>query len=131
MHTLNSFNVKVSRKELLGKLQANREKHVEDYKKAMIGYYIELEERLVDALHEVRDVDQRESFETCHLAMDRPQSHESVYNTAIGMLSMSQDDHIIVTSDQFRAWCEDEWGWKGRFDGTNALYHAKVAASMR
>jgi len=79
----------------------------------------ELEEMLVDA---------RESDEfRLHINLPRPEDHTKDYDRVIGMLNVSEDDLVVITSREFQQYYEDEWTWKGTHTELLSNYRPDLA----
>lgn len=123
--------VKVDRKELLKKVKENREKHVSEFKEAVIGYKtvaLKEIERGMDRLK--KQVEELRAGEVLHLTavsfnIAVPQNHSKDYDQVISMLEMSVDDTLTIRSDEFAMYVMDDWGWKTDFENTSTIYGAK------
>jgi hypothetical protein len=113
--------VRVKRVELLEKLTANRAKHVADFKTAMAEWVRQCESALERAYGEAR-----EGFIIQNPLIDlpKPESFTSSYDEAIGMMEMEVRDEVEITAQEFQAWVQDNWSWRGRFMANSGTYLA-------
>jgi hypothetical protein len=125
--------ITVDVKDLLQKIQANREIHVKDYEEAeeaFAGYKLTGKEALAARAKEIKkafeDMSKRvESFASQLLAFHSlkvPVSHVKDYDQVIMMLQMTVDTKIEIESDQFACYVMDDWDWKQEFVGTTNVY---------
>lgn len=120
MHALSGMNIHAKRDEILSRLRSNRETHAAIVAEARKGYVDRARESLRERL------DQLESGKIVSLAfaLEPPQDHSDVYNTAIQMLELAQDDVIEMDSMQVRMLVMDQWDWSHKFLAVNAQYSA-------
>jgi hypothetical protein len=122
----NSIKVEARKDELLSILQANREKHVEDFRKATAGYVkaaLEaLDQRSRDFSATVEGEPIPDSLDLGFGNIPKPQSHEKDYDRAIKMLSMHQGESFIIDSDMYEMYVEDNWSWKRDFMHSTSHY---------
>lgn len=118
MFTRTMQKVTVDKNELLAKLRANKEKHVNDFNTSIVGYRKEVVEylgKLIDDVNNSKDIKH-------HIDVDKPVSYEREYNRAIAMLEMSVDNKIELDGDTFNKYVLDEWEWKNTFETISAKY---------
>jgi len=118
--------VTVNKAELIKMLEENREQHNVDFEKALKGYYIELAERLEEALKLAKE--KAEVVPSVHL--QKPTNHDSDYGTALGMLQMEVSDTVTISDHEYATLVEDDWDWKRQWyapSSSNTLYMAKAA----
>lgn len=117
--------------QLLEKLKANREAHIEAHKKAMAGYEKELAERLIAISTYAQEC--ATAIQTKHVAkidqrklsihdLDKPQEYTKQYDEAIEMLEMTIEEEIELPQLYFRQLVCDEWDWKREFQTYSAKY---------
>lgn len=120
--------VKVKRDELLSKVRANREKHIQEYKDACDGYKDEALAAVKQGFTSLeKRIQQLEAGEVIALAavsfnLNVPQSHEQSYNQVIAMLEMSVDEVLEIQSDEFACYVMDDWDWRQSFEATKMRY---------
>jgi hypothetical protein len=124
--------VKVKKEELLAKLRANLDKHVNDYTEACKGYRLEAAIQLAQKADKIAELTKKlRDGETLPIEpiyfedLDMPQSHEGDYRQIIEMAEMSTDDIIILSHSEFKQYIRDDWSWKQNFTISNAKYLGK------
>jgi hypothetical protein len=119
------MQVKAKKDEILQKLYVNRESHTQIVSEARIGYVEEARKALE------RRLDDLKSGKIINLsfALQAPQDYTDIYNTAIKMLELHQEEYIILNAVQIRNLIMDEWDWKRDFLISNARY-SKTASSF-
>lgn len=110
--------VKVTRKELLDKLIANRKTHRDLFLKAQEGYREQVIEELDRMLAEAR----AGKAIRRHISLPEPLDHTADYDRTITMLEMSVDEHIEISSREFDMFVMDNWDWKQMVTASNMLY---------
>jgi hypothetical protein len=111
-------NIKVNKVRLLQILRTNRDQHIQDYLDAMTEYRKAAIIELTDMLE----------FAKTHQVIRRtithpePKNFETSYNTAIGMLELSIDNDVELTSEEFSRYVEDKWDWHSLFTSSTLLY---------
>lgn len=112
-------NITVSKEELVSALTANRTQHVIDYNDSMAGYWEQAEKRAQRLLEQVKA---KRTDEYLHIDLQRPESHEKDYDTALEMLEWHENDTIEVSQSEFKQFIQDEWSWKRQFAATTQTY---------
>lgn len=111
--------IQVSKNDLREALITNRTKHVEEYEKALDGYFKAAEKEALKILEQIRS---RTSKSYLGVNLERPSSYEEDYDTALEMLDWHQGEFVDLNQTEFKQYIQDEWGWKQRFVGTNSTY---------
>jgi len=114
------MNVTCDTKEILGKLRANLEKHSELVAEARDGYA----KRAEAALEEKLALFRSGKIASLNFHLKAPQDFSNVYKTAIQMLELHQQEHIVLSASEFRKLVEDEWDWTREFFVSNSSYSA-------
>ncbi len=119
--------VKVRRDELLSVLKENRERHIQDYKTACVGYREVALRRIEEGFQEAREVvDRLKEGQTVavgfRISLSVPVSYEKAYDQIIRMMEMSVDTEIVLTASQFACFVMDDWEWKEEWASSNAQY---------
>lgn len=112
--------VTVSKQKLQIIVSENRNKHRAQFEEAFEGYRkecIALLSRNLDDLKSGRKVEVR-FYEVA------PQDHTGDYDTVLNMLSMSVDDNIELTHQEFQQYVEDDWNWREQWNASNMKYMA-------
>ena len=115
------IEVTVTRKELLERLKANRNKHAQEFDAAIAEWQKDLKSALSE-IEPDKHTKWPEILERLEYA--RPESHVHEYDQAIDMFEMSVNDTIKLDSNSFNTFCRDEWGWKE--DSSSNHYFQKV-----
>ena len=125
MRALN-LNMKVScrREEVLERLKANRQRHVELVKEAREGFRLKGIEVLEARLAQLK----AGKVVSLTISLPLPQDYTSAYDTVIEMLELHQAAEISLTASEFRALVQDEWDWRTTFVSSNALYSTSTQA---
>lgn len=119
--------VEVKRDEVLKRIEDNLQKHVADYKEAVVGYKQESLKLLDELRKKVNDnLPDNSPMVPLYLALDLPVSHENDYKQVIEMLKMSVQDTVTLESDEFACYVMDQWKWKQAFTATNSRYTGKA-----
>lgn len=123
-HKASMKSVNVRRDALLAKLKENREKHVADYEKSLIGYRIEVLKVLEKALEKAKggEYDNDNLYVMEHM----PENHTSEYDQVIAMMEMSVDEIITLEASEVQQYVLDQWHWKANFAATTTKYIANV-----
>ena len=114
-------HTRTDRKELLGIVQENRNKHADEYKIALKGWRIAYAEALAkfaaEAIEHGEKVREGVSIKTFdrHGLFDmppRPEDHTDEYDRIIRRLELSKDSEIFLAHDDFDRYVLDKWKWK-------------------
>lgn len=118
--------VTVRRDELLGKVEANRTKHVEEFRTAISSWQLAAATEAELLLEKIRDLEPDEctkEFPALFLSCsDRPVCHVRDYDRAIAMLRMHEAPLIEISAEEFDQLVNDEWDWKNVFIASNRKY---------
>lgn len=130
MIAANSKSVNVEKVALLEKLKANLQTHKQDYKEAVEGYKIKVENDFIVALRRVQATS-AEALVGINMSMNctPPNNHEDDYNEIIMMLEMSVDEIINLDSHSFKQYVMNEWAWSRSFTATASMYKSIAAGS--
>lgn len=109
--------ITVSKDELISKITVNLDKHQEEYNQSIIDRKAYAIEVLTEQLAESKDGNVPEI-----LTFDKVPNHSSEYETVIEMLTMSVDEEIEITYEQFKRYVRDEWEWKTEFLTVSGMY---------
>lgn len=122
-------HVHCERDELKKKITDNRDQHIKDYEKAIVGWRKEfavvmtkhveacnaLIEKVVDA-----PADQVE-YKYPSLPV-KPENHSKDYDRIIARLGMEQESKIYLKHSDFNKYVLDEWRWKEAFSEALSNY---------
>lgn len=118
MHALRDMKIEANKIELLDKLRANRKEHAAIVAEAREGYVKKARAALEKRLGQLSEG----QIVSLSFRLDVPQDHTKVYDTAIRMLELHQDDTVRLTASQVRNLEMDEWDWTDSFLGTASAY---------
>jgi len=113
--------ITVSKEDLKSALVKNRTAHVKDFNLATENYWLRAEAEVERLLRRVKGkrVDNNELF----INLQKPESHETDYDTALEMLEWHMSDTIEVSQTEFKQFIQDEWQWKRNFAATTQFYN--------
>lgn len=114
--------VRLSKSVLIDIVQKNRTKHEETYKKAVTKYCEKLTAELAEKLTKVKSG----KMVTMSTTLPKPASYLKEYDTIIGMLKMSVDDIVEISSAEYQQYVEDRWGWSQHFLSNSTSYSEPV-----
>ena len=118
MHVLSSMTIVAKKTEVLSTLRSNRAKHSEIVKEAREGYMEKAQAALKEKLEHLRSG----KLAALSFSLRVPLDYTKVYDTAIRMLELHQNDTIELDAAQVRNLMQDEWDWTDSFYGTNMVY---------
>jgi len=111
-------HIEVNKDDLIKELEKNRAQHEADFKEAFEGYRAALGEDLKKKLSLWESKQDVPHF----IQLDVPEDHTKDYDRVIGMLKMSIDKTVIITTQEYSQYVMDDWGWKERFTNTSQAY---------
>lgn len=114
--------IKVNKNDLLAKLKVNLETHIKDYQEACRGYRAEAV-RALD--NRVNQLERGETVDVEFHDLEVPKSHEKVYRVVIGMMEMSIEDVIELSTQEFQSYVQDDWDWKADWSFSNQKYQSR------
>lgn len=111
--------VNVARAALLAALKSNKEVHVEDYAEMKIEY----QKQVIDGLKELlAKAESTTDVVSYRLDLSKPSSYEKDYDIAIGMLEMSVDENLVITTQEYSQYVLNEWHWSNSFAVSKSAY---------
>ncbi len=112
--------VKIKVTDLLKHLKANKQKHIQDYDEAMVGYRKAIIEELRGkSIVACQHLDVSHTLKTV-----RPTSFVKSYDEIISMLEWTTDKEIELDRGEFTMYVDDDWSWKGNFLAATSIYKA-------
>lgn len=109
--------------DVLEKLRENREKHVNEHKRALEGWRKTVANEVVElASYASSDKDLSPSKLNVPSAHDKPESHVEDYDNAIAMLEWHEEETITLSSSDVRNYIQDQWTWQRDFKMSSAKY---------
>jgi hypothetical protein len=113
---------KVSKVELLAKLEENKAKHIAAHEKAMAGWKRKMREATSRATCMI-DAGSLFVFPQYLSELMRvPRSYIESYDRAIEMVGLSVAEYIELSANDFDRLINDNWEWRGDWDATNSHY---------
>jgi len=111
-------HIAVEKLDLINALEKNRNGHRTQYEEAHAGY----RKALLETVGKMYD-DAKKGLEVTHfIKLDIPEDHTKDYDRVIGMMKMSIDETVLITSSEYSQYVMDDWGWKERFVDTSNAY---------
>jgi hypothetical protein len=125
--------VTVEKTKLIQILTTNKNKHVDEFKKACEIYKTKLKEEYKDFLKKIDDfltkvgeadvgLDKVPHAPHFSSKLPRPTSYEDHYTRALGMLELHTDDKMTIDMTTYRTYVEDEWEWAAQARLSNSSY---------
>jgi hypothetical protein len=113
--------VKLNKKELLAKVQANRATHAQEVAVAKELYA----KKFVEEAQRVLTLAQEGKEYIHNIKVVTPVDHVKEYDHVIAMLEMSVEDLIELTTSEFAQFVLDEWTWRAHAHLANSTYLAR------
>jgi len=112
--------IKVKTKEVIVALKKNKEKHIEEYKKAKEAYKLEGLEQLEQIAKDL------ESGKTgLHLNLIEPIDRTEMFDDFITMFEMEVDDEIQMGTSEFKLYFLDKGSLSDQARFSNSAYSTK------
>lgn len=118
-----SMKVKVKLSDLISALEKNKQKHLDDYKIACEVYWEEAESELKKLYKEVK----AKTAKQIYLHKNPPINNEKLYDKYIGMFTLTVDETIEITTEDYGCIVDDSWSWAVSASTANAFYSSKRA----
>ena len=121
---MEDMKVKVPRVTLLEKLRENRKKHLAVYEESVEEYVEKALKALRQRGTQFKLFQKAGSMDLpkLHFGLSIPVKYTNEYDTVIGMLEMSGESVVELTTADYRRFVEDNWDWKRTFEATNTFY---------
>lgn len=116
-YDLESQLIRVSKAELLDKLNENQATHRKTFIDAMDAYWPVAEREIKAMLAGVR---KGKKPQMPHLPV--PQDHTRDYDRIIAMVSMSQGEYLELSEPEIAQFVMDDWAWKREFVTSTSNY---------
>lgn len=125
MQILHSMQrIEANKTEILETLRKNREKHSQIVKEARVGYLDRAQIEINKRLEQLR----AGKVVALTFSLSVPLDYTRVYDTAIRMLELHQQNTITLDSTQVACLVMDQWEWTRNFYTSNSRYSASAAA---
>lgn len=111
-------NIRLPKDEILNRIKENRTEHVEIVEEARQNYKQQMVEKLQEKINDVeagKDVSH-------HIDLPKVVDHTEDYDRAIEMIEMSVEDTLIMSTEDYARYVNDDWDWKHQFRMSNAGY---------
>ena len=114
--------VRVRKDDLLERIKKNRDEHRAIFEEALEGWkkkvIEELEKRYQDAFN-------GKKFDIA-IYLPRPEDHTDEYDTVIELLTMSLDEELELTQQEFANYALDKWKWQAAFLTSSINYGSSL-----
>ena len=105
-------------KEVLDKLIANRDQHVEDFEDALVEWKKDQVASIVSALEVFESTGKLPST----IKLSKPESYAGHYDAAITMFEMTCDEEVELASADFDKFINNNWEWRHSFANNTMSY---------
>jgi hypothetical protein len=112
----------IDRKKLLAIVIDNKEKHLKDYKEAVLDRAMMFLNTMKATLKEQKKtgkIPENLYFPSVHLKVDE-------YDKIIRKLELEEQDTVFLEDDQFEKFVMDNWNWKANFLSNSIMYKSAV-----
>lgn len=110
-------NITISRSNLLDCVKSYRDIHQKEYRLVLEKFRKDVLERL--KLYSDNYVNG--NFTELKFPL-KPTNHIDDYEIIIGMIEISSDQEFVLTEQQYRKYCQNQWAWTEQFDTTKTFY---------
>lgn len=128
MNILSGMRINAKRDDVLATLRKNRETHASIVAEARQGYVSQALEELEEVKKKMAKLANGKVV-ALSFSLRVPVDQTKVYDTAIRMLELHQDELIELDSSQVRTLMQDQWDWTEAFYSTNVRY-SKMAEDI-
>ncbi len=108
----------VDKPQLIGILEANKEKHEATYKEAVVEYRKQAAKALSKQLN---NIETGRKF-SLTFTLPKPLNYTSQYSKIIGMLKMCMETQVKLSDSEYTQYVLDNWSWKASFIGSTMSY---------
>lgn len=123
-----SLTIQVPKDQLLEALRANKEEHMRIWEEAREGFYASLIEKLRTSLE---NTEQRALPRgQVRINETEPRNYGRVYDEAISMLEIAQNNVIELTQGAYRQYVMDRWDWQEHFLASNSYYTQSASSKF-
>jgi hypothetical protein len=109
---------RIKKEQLIEGVRQNRDAHRSVYESAMAGYRNAATQFFTEQLERAL---QSRPFMTM-FTEPMPEDHTEDYDVMLDGWTMTEDDEIELSVQEFRQYVRDEWGWKREFTATASNY---------
>lgn len=115
-------SISVRKESLIERLVENREKHKKEFNELNVKYHSALRKEFEDRLNKINAGINLTSHDHYIRNVPVPENHTDDYTRAIDMLNWDENDRVELNEDDFRRYIQDDWDWRGQFEGTKFSY---------
>lgn len=110
--------VRITREDFIAKVSENRQNHRSIFDAAVTGYRARMIKELERRLHDVR----RGHAFSGYLSLPEPEDHTEDYDRVLEMATLSVDELVELSEDEFSMYVMDQWNWTNAFTSTTERY---------
>lgn len=118
----NGLRVTISREKILAALNENRQKHLEDYEKAVKVYFMDIinisKEFVLNAEKKNLEVDY-------NIKLSKPIFNGKLYDEMISMFQTCIDETFTLSFSEYKNIFQDSWEWNTGAKYLNATYSSR------
>jgi hypothetical protein len=111
-------NLTYPKDQLAERITTNRDAHREVYEQAMSGYRRAARDFFEEQLTRA---ERGRPFVT-YFNEPIPEDHTADYDALLDQLELTPEDQVTLSTNEFRQYVRDEWGWKKEFMTTAENY---------
>jgi hypothetical protein len=120
--------VRIKRTDLIETIQSNRTRHIQEFTIANDSWKVQFRAALQREALKVAEADSYSAntrWFDIQKEYPQPIGHVKDYDRVLRMLTMSADEIVTLSADDFNQFVMDEWTWKAAFTTTNSTYFSK------
>lgn len=119
---LQQLNIKVTVKiaDVIEALMANQMTHIEQYEEARVAYFKRLSAFLSELYGDAEEHVLRP--DNYRINLTPPVNACKMYDQYIEMLSLAQEDTMVITTQEYQCFFADEWSWAQSAKAINSTY---------
>lgn len=126
MITLRNPQLSINRLEIIQAIKEGQAKHNSEYTEARADY----EAVLLKEFTRLQEQIAAGNFKEVSINIPAPQDHSAEYTHILQMLERGTAEDLVVDSDAFKAYFNNEWVWSRGFAETASFYKASLGASL-
>lgn len=111
----------MNKSELIKIVTANRNKHEENYKKAVKVYTDEAIEMFEKKIENFKSG----KIDDPYITISVPESYLEDYDLCLKMLNSEIDDRVVLDTEGYKNYVLDEWRWSRSFASNTISYSSK------
>jgi hypothetical protein len=114
------MHIKMAKGALVTALEKNRTAHAAEFAEARKAYE---EAAIAELTANIESLRKGEKISR-YLKAEQPTSYVSYYDKAIAMCKCHTDETIVLSTEQFAHYVQDEWEWREQFRNVTSSYKA-------